>query len=229
MSIRSYLNDSCQVSHIPWYRRYIPGHNWLGTSQNYYSLSPKQQRRLQRKPCRVWAMHVPYGWHTVLQHCQRPYYMTIVRDPHQRVLSHYNFFFKGLGYAGFKGRPIHTLTEAELHQVLLPCSNVQAAYISGRSIKGGIATTEDMDIAKKNIVDKYQFVGRIEHLDHDILYLKDHVPSWLRMAETVPFKNTSIHSDPIHTIGQHLMDMIESYNQLDMELHRFVTAYIQGR
>lgn len=226
-SMRHYLNQLCSLNKVPTFRRYIPGYNGKSTNGNYYSLNPYQKSIFIWRKYKVVAMHVHYDFHKrQMPYCTKPFYMTIVREPLERLLSHYFFFNYTNGLLDCKGLHINQLSEDKLTAVLSSMNNVMVRYFlnSYHPANQSIGRKE-LKTAIKN-ARKYQFIGFLDTIENDIDKLDILLPNWIKQYTRFPTKNTTtigqINKEPIRP---EILARIEKTIELDKILYEEIKEH----
>lgn len=165
--------------------------------------------------------HVPYGVHTLLPTpCT---YMTVLRDPVDRVLSLYAFMRKDPAHR------IHTLGEAGapgLAEVLERRLFRRALEDAQTQLLGGVApwlphepaTEATLEEAKRNLESSFGLVGLTERFAETVELMR-RVFGW-RM-DSVPSANVIPDRPRREELDPSLVALIEERNQLDLELYEF--------
>ena len=108
-SFRKLIFDSALSSGIDKSEIYIPGYNGLKVDRNLIQLSFLQLKLFSKLNLKVAAMHVPYNvHHKYTSFGPNPLYFSLFREPFDRFLSHYYFFYYRQGADGCKGCLLYT-------------------------------------------------------------------------------------------------------------------------
>jgi len=224
-SFRYFLNESAKMSGIPRSKRYIPGYNWLSVEKDYHRLNRRKQSRFHDKNYKVVAMHVEYGWHmSAASYMKVPFYYIILRNPLNRVISHYQFFNKGKGRKGVKGIDIMQLDRNKLNEVLATSANLSIMYVLGKSIKGGEATSMMKDDALDNLLHRYNDFGILEESDKSISSLVKNWPHWLSSTRSLDHRNKTLIKRAGDSLSQEVKEMIEEHNRFEIEFYNTAKA-----
>lgn len=164
--------------------------------------------------------HMRFGIHEYLP---QPFtYMTVLREPVERIISHYYFVrrtprhylynevtSKDMSLKDYVGSGIST----ELN-------NAQTRVLAGvESISFGQCSPEILETAKKNIQQHFAVVGLADKFEETLLLLK-RVLGW-----KTPFyirQNVTKDRPPKENISEDTLKIIEKYNELDIELYKYV-------
>ncbi|MGB3492103.1 MAG: sulfotransferase family 2 domain-containing protein [Elainellaceae cyanobacterium] len=187
------------------------------TLQDLQALSEDQRRSLQ-----LFYGHIEFGLHQTLP--QPSTYVTLLRHPVERVVSHY--------YYGFFTEKHYTHDLVNTQNISLPdymaygmteLDNGQTRRIAGSisdRVPFGKCTTELLEIAKQNLDEKFLLAGLTERFDefllilgrslglHQILYTRSNV-------------NTKKPTSKAITAADR--ESVLKYNQLDLELYTYAT------
>ena len=140
-------------------------------------------------------------------------YITLLRDPIKRTLSQYQYNVEKLG----------SNLSFDEHLRMPGETNTQTRWIAG---------SEDIDLAKKNIIKRFFLVGIVEEFDEFLILLK-------KKLEPIKFRpgykpqNVSKNNSPIRAdINRHFdkyREKIIKNNLLDIELYNYVKDEILAK
>jgi hypothetical protein len=174
----------------------------------------RKLRRGKRKKCRVMKGHFPYGFHEVLD---RPYlYMTLFRDPVERVISHYHYVMRSGEHYIHKhlGDELPGLKDYIESDVVREVKNGQTYMMVGPKVmKRGENVAEQ---AKKILRENFAIVGTAERFDESLLVMKA-VLGW-----KYPFYvslNVTQNKLKRSQLDPATLATIQKYNQIDYELY----------
>ncbi len=183
--------------------------------------------------------HMNFGLHEFLP---KPVnYITMLRDPVYRVISHYywikrnseHFLYKdciSMSLEDFVSSKITTEIDnsqtrilagvADVAPILIPLKKEQA------KIPFGECTNEILEKAKKNL-NSFAVVGLTERFDESLILLKrilgwEHPPLYLK-------QNVSPTRLPKEDLPGEVLALIEKYNELDIELYRYATNLFEEK
>ncbi len=177
----------------------------------------KNLPEMQRARLKVLRGHMPFGLH---EHLPQPStYITMLRNPVDRVLSHYYYA---------RQRPDHYLHDEARRMNLRDyvCSGISAELENGqvRLLSGvkevdGIngsepCSTETLEIAKRNLREHFAVVGITERFDEFLILLKRELG--FRNVFYIPLNITRDKKDTPNDTS-----FIAEHNKLDMELYRY--------
>jgi hypothetical protein len=136
-------------------------------------------------------------------------YVTFLREPISRYISHYNHqkFVKGLDWTKDS-----FFEEARF-------SNFMTKKIAGK---------EDVDLAKRYLSEKFAFIGLTEHFNESLLLMKDalHMPQFdIRYQK----KNETPAKMVKETFDEDMLSKVRERNLLDIELYRYAREEIYPR
>ena len=173
------------------------------------ALTPEEIGRI-----RVVAGHFYFGVHERLPGpC---HYLTFLRDPVERVVSHYRFVQR---------QPEHYLHEAastlSLPEYVRSCgtaepNNDQTRLLAGRKLASGDGGSSRamLPLAKRNL-DRHAVIGLTEAFDASLLLMR-RVFDWSR-----PFYVSRNIGDRRELVDPDTRELILSHNELDAELYRY--------
>jgi len=180
----------------------------------------KQLSIQQRSEIEVLKGHMYFGLHELLP--QPSTYITILRDPVERVISHYyyilrnpsNELYNQVAAAGMN------LKDFVLSGLSLEIDNGQTRLLSsfGAVVPYKHCSPEILESAKQNVKDHFSIIGFVERFDETLILLKRAL-KW-----KMPFytKSNITQNRPFKAeIPKDTLDVIEAYNQLDIQLYQF--------
>lgn len=181
----------------------------------------KQLSESQKEKIRLLKGHMYFGLHESFP--QPSTYITVMRDPVERVISHYYYVLCD--------------SHNHLHQEVISqnislkdfvsrgmCRNLdngQTRHLStiGADVAYGKCSTEMLESAKKNIQEHFAVVGLSERFDETLVLMQKRfqwqVPVYSKQNVN---KNRLFKKD----ISQDTLKVLKSYNQLDIELYQYV-------
>lgn len=133
-------------------------------------------------------------------------YVTFMREPVSRYISHYNHqtYVKGISWS----------VQSFLSEKRF--SNFMTKKIAGKP---------DIDLAKQYVEEKIAFVGLTERFDESLLLMKD-VLGMPEFDIRYQRKNATPQKKVKREFDDQLKEEIKARNQMDIELYRFVTEEI---
>jgi hypothetical protein len=201
---------------------------------NYMTGPEETVRKLQRRPGgwdvwlgrggRVAVGHVPYR--VFRKHLPpETRYITFLRDPIDRVLSHYyrhihnpNLTPEKRRQAQERRRERAASLEEALGELRLPhVRNLATRFLCGHPTPREELAPSALENAKENLRN-FAFVGIQERFEESIILLQRTLG-----LEVVPFLNRHVSEDrpQVDEISTEQRALIEEHNQLDAELYRF--------
>lgn len=178
-------------------------------------------RRAQRSGAAVITGHFRFGVHRWVEGPSR--YVTFLRDPVDRVISHYHFALEKPEIPG--GDRLQALTEGELtdavtHPDVRQLQNFQTRLLAGfddegRPFPAGRSDEEILARAKENL-DRCAVVGLTERFDESIVLMK------IAFGWTAPVyarQNPTSGRPAVGAVPQRLLALIEERNRLDRALY----------
>jgi len=168
---------------------------------------------------RAIAGHFYFGVHTFIA---RPsVYITLLRNPVDRVVSHYHFVRRSPGHYLYTAA-----TELSLSEFVVACgpdepNNDQTRLLAGRYQAEGTPTNADamLAAARRNLREHVAVVGITEEFDQSLLLMR-RTFGWGR-----PFyvrENVSKKPSRSEAISPETRRVIENYNALDIDLYEEV-------
>jgi Galactose-3-O-sulfotransferase len=175
---------------------------------------------------RLIAGHIGFGVHSFLT---RPFtYITVLRDPVERMLSHYHFARK------LTTHPMHTeiAKGLSLSDAARRLANLQTRYLADESVRGTSETAgrDALESAKENVSRYFAVAGLAERFDETLVLLGRHL-GWKIRPVTNSNVTRGLPKRQAHSDGE--LRAIREMNALDVELHdwarsRFEQEVVQG-
>jgi hypothetical protein len=165
--------------------------------------------------------HLWFGLHDALP---RPAaYMTVLRDPVERVLSLYFYRKRRQGLTGSLEDYLDARRDFEI-------DNGQTRYLCGRlegeDVRFTPCTPAMLDMAKRHLRDRFSVVGVSEHFDQSLLLMARtygwHLPLYER-------HNVNRLRPRGLRVPQRVRDRIAEQNRFDLELHTFARDLLEAR
>ena len=190
-------------------------------SAGNYLRGPEKTRRkvgMERKTRgRVIVGHVPYGlFRESLPADTR--YMTFLREPTERVLSHYWRHLHRDPSRPPTPNPrkvrTETLEQALVEHRLPAVNNLMTRFLCGSAALDGTLTASAVDAAKRNL-SEFAFVGLQERFEESIVLLQRTLGTGF-----VAYENHHVASQR-PAVTERERDLIAECNQLDTELYEF--------
>lgn len=151
-------------------------------------------------------------------------YITMMRDPVDRVISHYYFVRRS---------PNHYLHETVMSknmsledyvgsELSIEINNGQTRLLAGLKENPGIGIgkgfPEMLNRAKKNIEDNFTVVGLTEEFDKSLILFK----KALGWSETFYLKrNETKNRKAVKEVADNIIHTIREYNEMDIELYKY--------
>lgn len=181
----------------------------------------KQLTKSQKEKIRLLKGHMYFGLHEFFP--QQSIYITVMRDPVERVISHYYYVLS---------KPCNQLYQQVTSQnislkdfvssgMCLHTDNGQTRLLStlGASTSYGQCSTEMLESAKKNIQEHFAVVGLAEKFDETLILLQT------KFQWKIPIyskQNTTKNRPSKEDIPRDALKIIENYNEVDTELYKYV-------
>ena len=191
----------------PYFFRWSSAHLWR---------LPK--RRLKR--FRVFKGHMMFGLHEILP--QPATYITILRDPIDRVMSAFYFM------RGYKLHPLYWKFRRERWTLedfvtRLPRDNVQCKFIAG-AVYEEPCTTEICERAKENLVRYFSVVGLLERFEESLALMKLRFGWMLKNYSSFNVTRTRPNK---RDLPKSTLDLIAERNRFDIELYQCAAKLFQ--
>ena len=184
----------------------------------------KGMSKYEQKKIECIAGHFFFGIHRY--YTARPTtYITILRDPIERVISHYYFVLHSNTHYLHKAVTENNLTLKEFvaNKLSSEFNNGQTRLLAGLewNVPFGECNSELLDKAKENLETHFTAVGLTERFD-EFLRLLNHKLGW--KTHFPKKQNVGQNRKKREDIDSDTIAVIERYNQLDMELYRYAQS-----
>ncbi|MEB3357427.1 MAG: sulfotransferase family 2 domain-containing protein [Synechococcales bacterium] len=181
----------------------------------------------RKRQIKLFYGHMPFGAHQLLpQPCR---YFTLLRDPVERVISHYAFILRSPTHARYPvvkaASSIREYVSCGLH---LQADNGQVRILSGvgREIPFGECAREHLELAKRNLRDYFLVVGTSERFDETVLILSQ-LMGWA--TPYYPRLNVSRNRLKQESLSAVELDAIRRFNILDTELYHYANELLDAQ
>jgi hypothetical protein len=175
----------------------------------------------ERKRFAVMQGHVKFGLHELIP---RPAtYLTMLRDPVDRVLSDYYFILRATIHPLYEQVTLENMTLRDYirSKKSLSVDNGQVRVLCGEpDVAYGNCSRAMLEEAKYNLENHFSFVGLAERFDESVVMMK-RTFGW-KMPLYVRHNVTRDRPRKEH-IPEDILRLIEEGNALDIELYRFAS------
>jgi hypothetical protein len=205
-------------------RQYSPRHTYTidgldvkGSITDFIALPDEEREKI-----RLLKGHMPFGLH---QYFRRPTaYITMLRNPAERVISHYYFARSNPKHYLHETANRVSLTEYVTGDLSTELTDGQTRLVSGSQKIDSVKVDEQpvsaatLETAKQNLREHFAAVGLTEQFDASLLLYK-RLFGW---GDVFYAKQNVTKSRPDRReIPREVISLIEKHNQLDMELYAF--------
>ena len=187
----------------------------------------KEMPAIEQRKIRCIAGHFYFGVHN--HYTARPStYITILRDPIERVISHYYQVRRWETHYLYRVVTENNLTLKEYVANKLSCEldNGQTRILAGLEwhVPFGECTREILEKAKENLQNHFSVVGLTEKFE-EFLQLLSHKLEWKTQLK----KKQNVGENRVNKdeIDSETIAVIERYNQLDIELYRYAQTLFE--
>lgn len=128
-SFREYIFNAGVQNGIGLEQIYVPGFGNVGFDKNISQLTKPELGTFRMAGKKILADHSLFEDNMAYQlGMDRPFHYTILREPIDRFISHYNYFYRHLNYWNLKGVHLNDLKQETLVQLLERMANLQLIY-----------------------------------------------------------------------------------------------------
>lgn len=184
----------------------------------------KQLDRNAKAKIKILMGHMYFGLHEFLS--QPTTYVTMLRNPIDRVVSYYHFVSK------LATHPDYELIKAQNISIEDYCqmgrenmNNGQTRFLSGTK-QSEACTPQKLEQAKKNLREYFSVVGIQEKFDESLLLLKNQL-TWKKTPFYYQRNTNRSNSYNKHEISSSTRSAIAKYNELDLELYEYANQIFQ--
>ncbi len=197
---------------------YSFGSNAQDSIKKFQELSAEERAKI-----RFLRGHMPFGLHEFFPLTDE--YITLLRDPVDRVVSYYNFILRTPEHYLYEIVTLRNMSLFDLLQTDYPImmNDAQVRLLSGiwADVGYGKVPSEMLEKAKANLQRHFIVVGITEEFDKTLLLLKEKL-EW--PSEILYKKQNVSHKKASRQISAETLDAIRLYNQLDDALYQFAAS-----
>ena len=211
------LDQRCQKGRV------LIIHNTRRATEELMAVPEAERVRLQ-----LVRGHYPYGIHECLT---QPFeYVTILRDPVERIISHYYYLLRHPAHYLYNRVTSEKMGIKEYLQAGLTkeLDNGQTRLISGYYNRDpyGQCQRELLDLAKENLRNHFAVVGLAERFDETVLLLSQKLKlGWNNMYYVR--ENVTPDRPRREQLSADVMEAINAVNHLDVELYAFAAKLFE--
>jgi hypothetical protein len=170
--------------------------------------------------------HISFGIHEAFPKPSR--YIAFVRDPVARIVSHYRYVLR------VRDHYLHdkvvssgmSLRDYALSGLSPELDNGQVKMLVGPDDKLVEGTTDDLELAKRHILDHFALVGVTERFDESLLLFKRAL-AWRRLG----YRRVNVAPESVSrtSIDEATLNEIRERNSLDAALHEFCLGLLEEK
>lgn len=204
----------------------VRGYRFTGDADRLHAFKSLSQE--DRDSFDLLQGHVHFGLHECLS---RPAtYITMLRDPVDRIVSHYHFVMANPQHYlhnQIAGRGL-TLHEYAVTRASHELDNDQVRWLCARDhfdVPVGKVSREMVEEAKWNLANAFSVVGLMERFNESLACLSAAF-GWPALSTPVR-RNTNKHRPALDQVPAETLDAIRRLNRYDIELYDFASALFE--
>ena len=216
-------------------RQYAPEHIISFGPDAHQSIADfKALREERRAQIRMLKGHMAFGLHryfpTDSDH-QRPVYFTLLRDPIERVISHYYHVLRDPTHYLYPYTEAGRMGLADFLKSKVPVmlNNGQTRLVSGiwEKTPFGACDAEMLETAKQNIREHFVLVGLTERFDETLCLLRM-LLGWQNDISYVP-RNVGDNRPTRDSVSAETLAVVSETNQLDIALYAYAEQLFEEK
>ncbi|MFP4394875.1 MAG: sulfotransferase family 2 domain-containing protein [Anaerolineales bacterium] len=216
-------------------RQYVPEHIISFGPDAHQSIADfKALREARRAQIRMLKGHMAFGLHRYFpadSGRQRPVYFTLLRDPIERVISHYYHVLRDPTHYLYPYTEAGRMGLADFLKSKAPVmlNNGQTRLISGiwEKTPFGACDAEMLETAKRNIREHFVLVGLTERFDETLCLLRT-LLGWHNDISYVP-RNVGDNRPQRDRVSPETLAAITEFNQLDIALYAYAEQLFEEK
>lgn len=221
--------------HVIIERQYSSSHTISFGANAHQSVEEfKALSKERRAKVRMLKGHMGFGLHNYFpaaEDYQQPVYFTLMRDPIERVISHFHHVRHDPNYWLYSHIQDDQLDLGAFLKTKLPVmlNNGQARLISGfwDDVPFGECDAKMLETAKRNIREHFILVGLTERFDESLCMLRDML-GWQNDISYVP-RNVAKNRPKQAHLSTDTLDTIAETNQLDIALYEYAEQLFEEK
>jgi hypothetical protein len=173
--------------------------------------------------------HMSYGAHRYLR--GKAHYVTMLRDPISRIISYYYYLIErgGKSQEYIEKNDLDVadfVRDGLLWHKVQHTNNLQTRLLSGagNTVPFGECREGMLDRAKKNVRERLVVVGLTNRFDDSVLLMRRKFGWGIPMYW---YQNKTSERPKKECLSSGTIEMIEKYNELDLELYSFCKEHFQ--
>lgn len=183
-----------------------------GVLQDFLQLETDQRDRLD-----LLIGHVDFGVHQ--QFSDESTYISFIREPVERVLSHYYFIRDHVHHRYHAEANMMKLEEFMSSGIRPRMNNCMTRMFSGENPQYNACNFAMVEKALDNIDQQYGFIGFFSTINSSVDSLVK-IMGWKNI--TLERKNVTRNKPQIQHVSQEIIDLIRYYNSYDIELYKIL-------
>ena len=202
------------------------GRTLVESKDRLINMSDSERLQLQ-----LIAGHMHYGWHELVPE-RTPQYITLLRNPVERIISFYHFVRGSEWHWLYKMINIHEISLEDFVSGLLPheLDNGQTRILAGEDVEeekkqlGGVGE-ELLERAKKNLLRSNMTFGLTEYFDDSLLLFQRKL-GW----ERIEYETRLVGNYRCRDVcTQEVREKIEKRNNIDVKLYEWARTHFQAQ
>ena len=225
-SFRHLLNLTAQQNEILQEDRYIVGLNGIANDKHITQLNKEELSDLSYSSIKVIAGHHKYREiedHLEIEHTKNIFHYTILRNPIDRFISHYNFFHYKLNYHNCQGIKLTELEPRRLDKYIKLYANLHIRYLANLKYPKLFDYENQFKVAWFNLLHEFSCYGILELSEKSKEILRQKSPVWFTFYDEMKQTNSN---KVEYELSDEIINQIRTHNLLDIRLYNLAKDHM---
>lgn len=231
-SVRKYIFDSGLENGILPKQIWVPGQNNIQVLNNIRILGFLGAK--MPEDILILADHSYFNVQNdyYIDSLENPFYFTILRDPYERFVSNYYYFYFTRGQEGLKDKTLNELSEEVLDKLLDKEGHTLIRFIGNfknDEVLPSEVEEKHLKVAEEHLLKSYQVFGLFDKMEETMEMLRGNLPEWLQTSLPLPSLNRGQVRGEAMDIKPEVKAKIQEYITLDNRLYQTAQAEFKIR